>query len=150
MSLLSLVVAAALAILFDTAWVAIFRARPVGRFKVTRDTADTLSFLSNHGAFTVSQGSQTLTYVLGQMRGSLKFSEIKGIEYRVNEKSALLEELFFGIDWTVLLSRYQDTVDWFSIGVVTTDGRRIPLYLSGQYSQREFLLGRYIELQAAV
>jgi hypothetical protein len=150
MNLPSLLITIALAILVDTAWVALFRARPVGKFKVLRDTADTFSFLSNRGTFSVSQRSQTLNYALGKSRGSVKFSDIKGVEYRVSEKYALLEELVFGFDWTDLLSQYQDTVEWFSIGVVTTDGRRIPLYLSGQYTPREFLLGWYIDLQATV
>jgi hypothetical protein len=149
MNLLALVFWGAVAVLIDTAWVAVFRARPVGKFQVVRDTADTFSFLSNHGTFTSSQRTQTLSYVLGKQRGALKFSEVKGIEYRVNEEYALLEELFFGFDWTDLLSQYRDTVDWFSIAVVAVDGRRIPLYLSGRYTQREFLHGWYIELQGA-
>lgn len=150
MNPLPLVLAVVLAVLVDTAWVAVFRARCIGSFKVLRDTADTFSFSSNHGTFTVNRRSQTLGYVLGKRRGLLALSDIQGIEYRAKEEYAFLEEFFFGFDWTDLFSRYQDTVDWFSIGVVATDGRRIPLYLSGQYSPREFLLGWYIELQAAV
>jgi hypothetical protein len=150
MELLSLIFAGALAILVDTAWVAIFRARPVGRFRVLRDNASAFTFASNHGTFTVNEISQTLSYAVAKQRGSLRLSEIKGIEYRVNEKYALLEEFFFGFDLTDFLSKYQDTVEWFSIAAVTTDGRRIPLYLSGRYCQREFLLGWYIELQTTV
>ena len=137
-------------VLLDTVWVAFFHGRSIGRFKVLRDAADTFTFSSNHGSYTVSQKSQSLTYVLGKRRGSLKLSEIKGIEYRVNEKYAALEELFLGFNMTDLLPAYQDTIDWFSIGVVTSDGKRLPLYISGQYHSREFLLGWYIGLQATL
>ncbi len=150
MNALSLTLTIVCAILLDTAWVALFRSRPVGKFEVLRDAGNTFGFTSNAGTFTAHQDSQTLTYVCGKLRGSLKFSEIKGLEYRVNEKYALLEELFFGLDLTDLLPRYHDTIEWFCITMVTLDGRRIPMYLSGQYQQREFLLGWYIELQAGL
>ena len=148
MNIFSLALAVALAILVDTAWVALFRARPVGRFKVLRDAGGVFTFTSNAGTFSADQASQTLSYVNRRQRGSVTFSEIKGLEYRVNEKHAVLAELFFGFDLTDLLPRYQDTVEWFSIAVVTSEGKRIPLYLSGRYEPREFLLGWYIELQA--
>jgi hypothetical protein len=55
--------------------------------------------------------------------------------------------MFFGYNLTDLLPRYHDTVEWLAIAAVTHDGKRIPLFLSGRYQQREFLLGWYIELQ---
>jgi len=150
MNLLSFALATIFSLALDTAWVALFRARPVGTFKVLRDTADTFSFSSNHGIFTVDQRSQTLRYVFRKQRSSWNLSDIKGLEYRVNEEHAVLEEFFFGLYLLDLLARYQDTVEWFSISAVTTEGKRIPLYLSGQYYPREFLLGWYIRLQAAL
>jgi hypothetical protein len=147
-SLLQLVGFIALAILVDTVWVALFRARPVGRFAVLRDGETQFSFTSNHGTFRIDRAAQVLVHEQGSRRGRIPFSEIKGIEYHVREGHAFVEELFFGFNATDLLAQYQDTVEWFSIAVVTSDGQRIPLYLSGQYSPREFFLGWYIELQA--
>lgn len=149
MDFLPLIYSGAAAIVIDTAWVALFRARPVGTFKVLRDNPNTFTFASNHGTFSINRVAQTLSYALSKQRGSLPLSEVKGFEYRINEKYAVLEELFFGFELTDLLSRYQDTVEWFSIALVTLDGKRIPLYLSGQYCAREFLLGWYIDWQAA-
>lgn len=138
------------AIVLDTAWVALFRARPVGKFQVLRDTATTLSFASKTGTFSINRGAGTLAYVSGKRRGSFKLTDIKGLEYRVNESTAILEELFFGLNLTDFLPAYRDTIEWFSISVVATNGDRTPLYLSGRYCPREFLMGWYIDLQAEV
>jgi len=139
-----------LPIVADTAWVALFRAKPAGRFKVSRESDDEIGFSSSTGIFVIKSAARTLAYASGRQRGVLSFDEIKGLEYRADEHYALLAELFFGFDGTDLLPRYRDTVDWYSIAVLATDGRRIPLFLSGEYQPREFLLGWYIELQAAL
>lgn len=143
---LLLVVGAAL----DTAWVALFRAQPVGKFKVTRDGSAIFQFDSNLGSFTILPREGRLSF---RDRGALRAverSEIRGLEYRMHESGALLQELFFGFDLTDLLERYRDTVEWFSLTVVTHDGQRIPLFASGQYRQREFLMGWYIDAQTAL
>ena len=151
MTIAYFVLAVLCGLLFDAAWVALlFRMRRVGTFKVLRETGAMFGFVSSTGTFVASREAGSLTVVQGKSRATLKFSEIKGLEYRVNEKYALLEEFFFGLDLTDLLARYQDTVEWFSIALITQDGKRIPLYLSGQYQQREFLMGWYIEHQARV
>lgn len=137
-------------VLADTAWVALFRAQREGKFRILRDIGGTFGFVSNSGTFTTSQSSQSLSYVTTKHRGTLKFSDIKGLEFRVDVKFALVEELFFGFDFTDLMPQYQDTVEWFSIVAVASDGKRIPLYFGGQYQPREFLMGWYIECQTAI
>ena len=141
---LSLLVAA----LVDTAWVALFRSKPVGKFQVIREGEALFQFTSTTGTFSIFPKERRLEVREGNTRRSVSFSDLKGMEYRVNENYALLQELFFGFDLTDTLARYQDTVDWFSISVLTHDNKRIPVFLSGQYTQREFLLAWYIEFQS--
>jgi hypothetical protein len=145
---LSIVAFVVVAVALDTFWVALFRARPVGKFRVLCDTTSTLAVTSKTGNFIVDKSAGVLKFACGKRRGTLRLSEIKGLEYRVNEKTAILEELFFGLSLTDLLPAYQDTIEWFSISVVATNGTKVPLYLSGRYCPREFLMGWYIELQS--
>ncbi len=135
-ALLSLLFAA----LADTAWVALFRAKPVGKFQVIRQGEALFQFTSTTGTFSVFPKERRLEMKDGNRKRSVNFSDLKGLEYRANQSYALLQEFFFGFDLTDSLARYQDTVDWFSIAVVTYDNQRIPLFLSGQYTQREFLI----------
>jgi hypothetical protein len=148
MTVVSSLLALLVAILVDTAWVALFRAKPVGKFKVVRRGESLFQFESTTGTFSVFPKERRLEVKDGNGKRVVKFSELKGMEYRVNESYALVQELFFGYDLTDTLARYQDTVDWFSVAVVTEDDKRIPLFLSGQYTQREFLLSWYIEAQS--
>lgn len=91
MSILFLALAVGFALVMDTAWIAFFRARAVGKFQVLREAGNTSIFRSSTGTFTLKQDARFFSYVLDKQRGSLKFSEIKGIEYRVNEKFAVLD-----------------------------------------------------------
>lgn len=148
MDLLLMPLAAVVAVALDTLWVALFRTGAMGKFKVVRDGSAIFQFESDSGSFSILPKEGRLSYKTTQSSGSLSRAEIKGLEFRVRESVAIVQELFFGLDVSDLLARYMDTVDWFSIAVVTNDGRRIPLFLSGQYTRREFLMTWYIELQA--
>ncbi len=148
MTYISALLSIAVAIVIDTAWVAVFRARPVGKFKVTRRGEAVFQFLTTVGQFTIYSKEERFDFKDGKTQASLPFAHIKGLEYRVNASYALIEELFFGYNLTDFLAKYQDTIEWFSVAVVTHQNKRIPLYVSGQYTQREFLLSWYIELQS--
>lgn len=150
MSAIAFLGTAALTIVIDTAWVALFRAKAVGKFRVVRDGTSIFQFESDLGSFSILPREGKLQRKSPGTSETIEGSEIKGLEFRSHESVAVLQELFFGLDGTDLLARYLDTVDWFSLAVVTTDGRRIPLFLSGQYNRREFLMTWYIELQAAL
>ena len=139
-----------IAVLADSVWVALFSARPVGKFRVVLDNKLRFDFASTPGTFSLNRATRVLSYHCGKLRGSLKLAEITGLEYHVNANYALLEELFFGLDCFDLMSQYADTVEWFSITAVADGDRRIPLFVSGRYLPREFMLGWYIDLQAAV
>jgi hypothetical protein len=146
--LLALLVGAALAIAVDTLFVAVFRARPIGTYRVLRQGTAIFEFESDLGRFTILPREGKLHYKSRKDAGTLTRAEIKGLEYRVREEVAMLEEIFFGLDLTDRLARYVDTIDWFSLTVVAHDGRRVRLFLSGQYTPREFALTWYIEWQA--
>lgn len=146
----SLLLGFAFAILADTFWVVVFRAQPVGRFKLVLQGTAVVRIDSSAGAITLYPRERRLEVQHRGRRHRLRFDDIRGLEYRVEERRAWLQELFFGLDITDLLARYQDTVDWFSIAVLTHDGERVPLYLSGRWERREFALGWYIDAQQAV
>jgi hypothetical protein len=150
MNYASALLALAAAVIVDTAWVALFRAQPVGKFKVTRRGTALFQFTTTLGNCTIYPKAKRLEFDGSKGRITVAFADIKNLEYRVDEQYALIQELFFGYDFTDTLARSQDSVHWFSIAVVTHDRRKIPLYLSGQYVRREFLLEWYIELQSLV
>ena len=143
-----LILAAGFAI--DTAFVALFRAHKAGKFDVVRDDAGMFGFATDTGRFNVYPGQRKFGYTVGAQRGTLAFDDIDGFEYRVDERHALLAELFFGFNLTDFMGRYRDTREWFSIAVVARGSQRIPLYLGSRYQRREFLMGWYIDLQSAL
>jgi hypothetical protein len=134
----------------DTAFVALFHAYKAGKFEVLRDDAEVCSIVSGTGRFNAYPAQRKLGWTIGAQRGTLAFDEIDGIEYRADERHALLSELFFGYDLADFLERYRDSREWFSIAVVARGGRRIPLYLGSRWQRREFLMGWYIALQSAL
>lgn len=138
------------AVAIDTAFVALFHRHKAGTFEVARDDDDVFRFVSDTGRFNIYPGQRKLGYTVGTERGTLAFDEMDGIEYRAEERHALLAELFFGFDITDFMGRYHDSREWFSIAVVARGGHRIPLYLGSSWRQREFLMGWYIELQSAL
>jgi len=146
--MLSFLLAVAVAVIADTAWFMAWRARSVGRFRVTRDSPTSFAFTSRTGTFTVHRTTGRLLYTQDGQRHALPLADLRGLEYRVDERSAVLEELFLGFGVTDWLGAYRDAVEWFSIAAVASDGRRIPLFLSGAYQRREFLAGWYVDRQA--
>lgn len=134
----------------DALWVALFRARAAGRFQVLQDGYARYRFRTDVGEFSIYPREQRLDHPQARGRASVAFADIRGLEYRVNPEYAWLQELFFGYGVTDLLGQYHDTVEWYSLAVVLHDGTRVPLYLSGQYVRREFLMGWYLDAQAWV
>jgi hypothetical protein len=150
MALLALLLVAIGCFVVDTAFVALFHAHKAGKFEVVRDDEGMFGFATDTGRFNVYPGQRKLGYTVGAQRGTLAFDDIDGIEYRVEERHALLAELFFGFDLTDFMGRYRDTREWFSIAAVARGGQRIPLYLGSRYQRREFLMGWYVDLQSAL
>jgi hypothetical protein len=147
--LLTLLACLLLAVVIDTAWVALFRQRPVGKFVVERDGSAIFRFRSSTGHFTILPKDRIFEYSTRTLKNRLPFEAIRGIRFHVSEETALLEEILMGWDLTDFLPRYTDTVQWFAISVLSRSGEEIPVYLSGQYQRREFLFTGYIDLQYA-
>ena len=150
MTFLLLLLALLAGFAIDTAFVALFHAHKAGKFEILRDDGEAFSFVSDTGRFNAYPGQRKLGYTVGAQRGTLAFDEMDGIEYRAEERHALLAELFFGFNLTDVMGRYRDTREWFSIAVVARGGQRIPLYLGSSWQRREFLMGWYIDLQSAL
>jgi hypothetical protein len=143
-------VMAIVGVVLDTLWVAVFRVTPQGKFKISVNNPSSFSFLTTLGGFSVDRGKQTLSFALAGRRGLLPLAELKGLEYRARVQAATVQDLFLGFDLTDVLPAYQDTIEWYSISAVTTKGERIPIYVGGEYQQREFLMKWYIDRQAAL
>ena len=150
MAFLAFLLVLAIGFAIDTAFVALFHAHRTGKFDILRDDDGMFGFATDTGRFNVYPEHRKLGYTVGAQRGTLAFDELDGIEYRGEERHALLSELFFGFNLTDFMGRYRDTREWFSIAVVAHGGRRIPLYLGSRWQRREFLMGWYIELQSAL
>lgn len=147
MTVVLMLLGAAGGVVLDTLWVLAFRAQAAGRFRVLQDGYARWRFRTDVGEFSVYPREARLEHPQGRGRASVAFAEIAGIEYRASVEHAWLQEWLMGYDLTDLLARYEDTVEWFSIGIVTREGRRVPLYLGGRYRRREFLMGWYIDAQ---
>jgi hypothetical protein len=133
----------------DCFWVALLSARHTGRLQVLSDRPPSFCFRSRVGSYVINRATRALHYRVGQKKGVLRFDELAGLSYRVEEKGALLEELFMGFGLTDFFAPYRDTVQWHCIEAVATDGTRLPLFISGVYCQREFLATWYIERRDA-
>ncbi len=144
----TLIASIVFAIVLDTLWVAFFRAQPVGKFKILRDGESVFQYQSHNGVITIFPKEGKFQYKDMKGSQSIKCEDLKGIEYRANESLAVIQDLFSGVQGIDLQPQYMDTIDWFSLTAVAKDGKRIPLYLSGQYNPRGFMLSWYIDLQA--
>lgn len=133
----------------DVAFLVLFQRWREGKFVIVRDDAEALGFVSGVGRFNLYSTQQKLGYTIGSERGSLPFDALSGVQYRVEERRSLLMELFAGFDLTDFMQRYRDTRCWYSIAVVTRDGRHIPLYLASRWQQREFLMRWYFNWRDA-
>ena len=133
--------------LLDFLFVAFFRRLKKGRYKVHTDTAEVFEFSTDVGGFAIDRAKRVFRYATPESRGSIPLDAVQKLEFGLVENYPLLQEWFFGFNLTDMMSRYQDSDYWYSISVLTTDGKHIPIYIAGQYKQREFLLTWYINLQ---
>ena len=134
-------------LLIDFLFVAFFRRLKKGHYKVHADTAEVFEFSTDVGGYAIDRADRIFRYTSSESRGSIPLDEVEKLEFGLVEKYPLLQEWLFGFNLTDLMRRYQDSDYWSSITVRTTEGQHIPIYLGGQYKQREFLLTWYIDLQ---
>ncbi len=136
--------------MLDFIFVAFFRRLKKGRYKVHANTAEVVEFSTDVGGFAIDRVHEEFRYATPEGRGSVPLAAVRKLEFGLVEKYALLQEILFGFDLTDYLGRYQDSDYWYSIVVRTVEGEHIPVYIAGQYKQREFLMTWYINLQQRV
>lgn len=146
-SLLSLVVVGVIA---DYIFVAIFRGMKKSKFIVTENSEKAFSFETAAGGFRIDRAKRELSYAVLGVRRSVPLDELARLKFGYADKSALLQEIFFGYELTDALSAYQDSNHWYTVQISTKQGDSIPLFTAGQYEPREFFLGWYIRLQEAI
>ena len=147
---MDIVLVVAALILLDFLYVAFFRRLKKGRYRLYSDTPDLFEFSTDAGGFAIDRTRGEFRYATPEGRGSVPLDSIEKLEFGLVRNYALLQEIFFGFDITDFLPRYQDSDYWYSIAARTVHGERIPLFIAGQYKQREFLLTWYINLQQRV
>ncbi len=136
--------------LLDFLFVAFFRRLKKGHFKVHSDTTEAFEFSTSVGGFAIDRANRVFKYATPDGRGSIPLDDVDKLEFGLVEKYAFLQEMFFGFDLTDIMGRYQDSDYWYSISVRTSAGEHVPIYIAGQYKQREFLLTWYINLQQRI
>ena len=136
--------------LLDFLFVAFFRRLKKGRYKIHSNTADVFEFSTDVGGFSIDRANRVFRYATPAGRGSVSLDSLEKLEFGLVTNYALLQEIFFGFDILDFLPRYQDSDYWYSIAVRTREGEQIPVYIAGQYKQREFLMTWYINLQQRV
>jgi hypothetical protein len=144
---ISLLYGALAALFADTAWFAFLHAQQVGFLKVLTEGTALFKFKTKIGTFSILPKERQIEYKLQGRAATLYRDELKGLEYKVNETYAFVQELLMGYEFRDVMPRYHDSINWFSIAAVKVDGTRVPLYVSGQYERKEFWLGWYVEAQ---
>ena len=134
-------------ILLDFLFVAFFRRLKKGHYKVHADTSEAFEFSTDVGGYAIDRAERVFRYTTPETRGTIPLDDVQKLEFGLVEKYPFLKEWFFGFNLTDMMRRYQDSDYWYSITILTAEGKHIPVYLGGQYKQREFLLTWYINLQ---
>lgn len=128
-------------------WTCLSRIIRKGKCKVVSKSETSCSVQTSLGAMKLDLPNKELIYSMQGMKGSVKFSDIKGFIYDEHQDGTFLIELFTGYDLTDSLNRYSDRIKWYSICIETVNGDNIPFYLVGQYEPREFLFTWLYEIE---
>jgi len=148
--LLSIIGLVVFGVVLDYVFVALFRRLKRARFKVTEDSPDTYSFLTDVGSYRIDRRTRTFFFAISGRRSTASLDELRRLRYGYLDKSAFMAEMFFGFDVTDFFGPYQDINHWYEIHLETSSGEKIPLFTAGQYQPREFLLTWYITLQERI
>ena len=137
-------------VLLNFLFFAFFRRLKKGRFKVHTDTADVFEFSTDVGGFAIDRNERVFRYATPELSGSIPFDAVQKLEFGLVDKYPVLQEWFFGFSLTDTMRRYQDSDYWYSITVRTAEGKHIPIFIAGQWKQREFLMTWYVNLQQRI
>lgn len=137
-------------VIVDYLLVAFFRGMKKSRFIVTENSDRTYAFQTDIGGFRIDRENKTLNFAVLGDRKTVPLSDLARLKFGYADKSALLQEVFFGFNLTDLMSPYQDSNHWYTIHLVTKNGKPIPIFTAGQYEPREFMLTWYVRLQERI
>ena len=129
------------------AWVLIWRRMQKGRFSILEDSSARFVFVSDCGRFTLHRQTGKLAWTHRGKASSMRLDEVKGVDYLANEGGALGLELLNGFGFTDLFHRYQDSIEYHAIDIVTHERGRVPVFRGARWQRREFLAGPLIALQ---
>ncbi len=118
-----------------------------GMFKPSPGGQGRYRFRTDHGSFKIDREEKCLGLSSGQVVEKIPFDEISHIEYQYGKASSLLAELYFDAPDPLM---QVDKIGWYVVVVVTTGGRKIPLFSAGQLERREFLWNRINEIEKAI
>ena len=140
----------ALVILADVAMLVFMYRQKKGRFKVLQDDSRRFRFLSNFGDITLDGNTRTVAITSRKKALSVPFDQIQRLDYRMESSTALVEEIWNGLDLWDLTETYRDVNNWFQLSVVLSNGQKIPLYVVGQYEPKELWSEWWFELQRSL
>jgi len=136
-------------VLGQLGWAALYRPRK-GRFRIRDQAPGWFSFRTDFGEFTIDGRRGLLLVVTRKDKKAVSLADIRRLQYRFRETEAVLEELLGGMDIWDFTKKYRDVIGWYEISAVLSDGKRIPIYVIGQYEPREPLSGWWFEIQKAL
>jgi len=139
-----------LVVLGNIATLSFLYRRKKGRFQVLQDDSRHFRFLSNFGDITIDGGSRSVTIVTRKNGATFSFDQIYGLDHGMKTSTALLEEIWNGLDLWDLMGMYRDVNLWFQLSVILQGGEKVPLYVVGQYEPKEPLSGWWFELQRGI
>jgi hypothetical protein len=141
-------VAVAFALSFVTA--AVLRRMRMGRFVVRRDNTQAFGFETDFGRFHVDRTRGVIVATGKRAARTIAVADVVRLRYLAEERWAILEEWFMGLDLTDFLDGYRDLMHWHTIALELADGTQVPVFTAGEYEPREFLMGWYLDLQAGL
>ncbi|MFZ3087754.1 MAG: hypothetical protein WA123_06785 [Methylotenera sp.] len=141
---------AALGILTHLFWMGLFRQINKGRFNVIKNTTKSFKVISDFGSVNIDHELQKLT--LGGKNRYLKIdlNQITGVRFTHDDEWARFAEWFFGVGLLDVFPAFRDRVHWYTIKLVLSDGKEVPIFVAGEYEPREFLMGWYLDLEVSI
>ena len=139
----------AAAILVGSFFVAWFRRLRRGKYRTTVDTPGLVCFETDFGKFQVNTAHSSFRFE-GKRSGSWPLADIRHLEFEATQRWSLIADLILGWNPTDIVEDYRDRLEYYAIYIMTTDGRRQPLYIASQLRPREFLMNWYIRFQEAI
>ena len=144
------VVGLVILVLIDFLVMALLLRKKKGKLEILRDDSCCFEFETDLGLFSIDRREHRFQFSSMDGEDSIALSEIERLNFGLLREWALDEELITGLQIWDLYGRYRDTKAWYQVSLVLVGGRKIPLFLVGQYEPREPLRAWWFEFQARV